>query len=1294
MVSNYSTLAPAPAVRLENEAACLTENRNYTSLYRQDYGGVHITFALNAGLTILIVLLFSFMRKGIGGYARLGVTMVRSGLPNIMTATANRISEAGQKIRHSRIVSQNVANSSYEVNGGGSEYNEKTSLPRSRLKGNARISVSNLRRSTIIPGVEDGDEFATLPISEVLDMGDIQLDADLIATTNNNNNSFDVIDRNGGSRRIANGDQVDGTSSNGLTITASTSNSSPNSGGKLINIGSDKTELEKRRVRILDEDERNLFSWIKLTLTLNISDFGHKVNQDCVQYLHFQRHVIGFMLLNTIICMLVLLPINVVGGNQFSNNTKSFGRLTLNNLEPDSNLLVVHSIYAFAMCIFILVIMDRFEKKYVHEDPSMQTTVLVKNFPIRRALFESGIKGKPHLLLSRLETYFTRVLKILPSNFQIYLTFDVSDLEKLVKRYYKYTECIDYVMRKNEKARLSKREQQLDAKEQVELNSLPRSKPEESRDIISFDDVMITVENQEVGADAEEVVGANGDEESPSPSEVVEKSYVMDSREFAARQNSSSKHLQPVSNYLSDDITTLGSDVITDADVKIDNHSQPRVHINCDEPSTSKANCTYNGRSSAQSPKIAIKKASMKIRESVHLNNLNLKFNKCCAGFLCPFCSETRNAFEYYTEKREEVVKKIVKLIQTRPFEQRTLPMFFLTLPSKKVADTICNFLPYEQTLHTHQWEVTMAPNVDDVIWENLSLSTVSKRVRWCIAQVLFVVLFFFISTPSIVIGFTNYLNEHTKWKDYLEKVPLMKVFVGPLIFVILAALLPFLVILISDVRGFSTKSRLNFYNYRRVYIFLFFMILVLPSIGLTNIVDLIREFFEGVNNLNYTCIFRPDNSAFFVNYIISAAMLGLMAELLRIADMLFYLILLILMKSKAERKYVKKQSILQFPYGYCYAFQLLAVCVVIVYSPICPIIAPFGLIYSLMRHYVDRYNLYFSFEPSKLNQNIHKSSTVILLSAGFLSLVLLFIYSLIKSDTDKKLKNLNSIILLILIILVVCYWTIKKFLYMVNSVSKGVIETSNLIKQASEENILAAGQGGSNAQAVPKYSATANNSTNQSLNNIAEDCTGNYQRTESEPIIDVVSRNDTAMSNNGSFLNTPMNKKAATFDTAEHDAERTFLNTPISLKKKPKKISKPSDFQLDPISELEKYLPPIYHLLKSPDVASKLKVSLRPKGKSWFSQGPDKSLTGSMKTGRKFEPVRSHRRSASDGGKLDASGKEKSSSKSKARKSKDELFGSQKRDTDNHAATSGSNNIIGDANNAEPQAITVDFAV
>ena len=51
-------------VVVSDDASCLTDNRNYTDIYRQDYGGVHLTFALNAALTILILIIFSFMRKG------------------------------------------------------------------------------------------------------------------------------------------------------------------------------------------------------------------------------------------------------------------------------------------------------------------------------------------------------------------------------------------------------------------------------------------------------------------------------------------------------------------------------------------------------------------------------------------------------------------------------------------------------------------------------------------------------------------------------------------------------------------------------------------------------------------------------------------------------------------------------------------------------------------------------------------------------------------------------------------------------------------------------------------------------------------------------------------------------------------------------------------------------------------------------------------------------------------------------------------------------------------------------
>ena len=73
-------------------------------------------------------------------------------------------------------------------------------------------------------------------------------------------------------------------------------------------------------------------------------------------------------------------------------------------------------------------------------------------------------------------------------------------------------------------------------------------------------------------------------------------------------------------------------------------------------------------------------------------------------------------------------------------------------------------------------------------------------------------------------------------------------------------------------------------------------------------------------------------------------------------------------------------------------------------------------------------------------------------------SLVILFIYSILNTESDTKLNNANSIFLLLLIIVVLSYWLIKKFLHMVNSVSKGVIETSNLIRQGSQDDILNAG--------------------------------------------------------------------------------------------------------------------------------------------------------------------------------------------------------------------------------------------
>lgn len=54
-------------------------------------------------------------------------------------------------------------------------------------------------------------------------------------------------------------------------------------------------------------------------------------------------------------------------------------------------------------------------------------------------------------------------------------------------------------------------------------------------------------------------------------------------------------------------------------------------------------------------------------------------------------------------------------------------------------------------------------------------------------------------------------------------------------------------------------------------------------------------------------CVFLPDQGAFFVNYVITAALVGSGMDLLRLPGLLLYIIRMVFARSAAERKYVKE---------------------------------------------------------------------------------------------------------------------------------------------------------------------------------------------------------------------------------------------------------------------------------------------------------------------------------------------------------------------------------------------------
>ena len=61
-------------------------------------------------------------------------------------------------------------------------------------------------------------------------------------------------------------------------------------------------------------------------------------------------------------------------------------------------------------------------------------------------------------------------------------------------------------------------------------------------------------------------------------------------------------------------------------------------------------------------------------------------------------------------------------------------------------------------------------------------------------------------------------------------------------------------------------------------------------------------------------------------------------------------------------------------------------------YAVICPIITPFGLFYLIMKHGVDRYNLYYAYKRSKISKQIHATAVnSVIVSLLIQQLVLLF---------------------------------------------------------------------------------------------------------------------------------------------------------------------------------------------------------------------------------------------------------------------------------------------------------------
>ncbi|XP_039994887.1 CSC1-like protein 2 isoform X2 [Xiphias gladius] len=416
----------------------------------------------------------------------------------------------------------------------------------------------------------------------------------------------------------------------------------------------------------------------------------------------------------------------------------------------------------------------------------------------------------------------------------------------------------------------------------------------------------------------------------------------------------------------------------------------------------------------------------------------------CCIIKGC----EQEEAVSYYTKLEGQLKEDYRK--EKEKVNRKPLGMAFVTFQNESITAIIlkdfnackcqgcqCRREPkssqFSAKLHTHNWTVSYAPDPQNVYWEHLSVGGFSWWIRCLIINCVLFLLLFFLTTPAIIISTMDKFNV-TKPVEYLNN-PIITQFFPTLLLWSFSALLPTIVYYSAFFEAHWTRSGENRTTMHKCYTFLIFMVLLLPSLGLSSLDVFFRWLFDkrflADAKVRFECVFLPDNGAFFVNYVIASAFIGNAMDLLRIPGLLMYMIRLCLARSAAERRNVKRHQAYEFQFGAAYAWMMCVFTVVMTYSITCPIIVPFGLMYMLLKHLADRYNMYYAYLPSKLDKKIHSGAVNQVVAAPILCLFWLLFFSTVRSGFSAATSMFTFIVLIITIIVCLSHVCFGHFKYL-----------------------------------------------------------------------------------------------------------------------------------------------------------------------------------------------------------------------------------------------------------------------
>ena len=157
----------------------------------------------------------------------------------------------------------------------------------------------------------------------------------------------------------------------------------------------------------------------------------------------------------------------------------------------------------------------------------------------------------------------------------------------------------------------------------------------------------------------------------------------------------------------------------------------------------------------------------------------------------------------------------------------------------------------------------------------------------------------------------------------------------------------------------------------------------------------------------------------------------------MRFSELFMYAMRLSFARSVAEIPSVRSANLYEFPFGYNYGWMILIFALTVAYGVVCPLITPFGLFYLIMKHGVDRYNLYYAYKRSKINKNIHATAVNMVIVSLLIQQLILLFFNLIRGrSSDKGILSARAIFSITMLSIFVLLFLAQVFFHIFKGIS------------------------------------------------------------------------------------------------------------------------------------------------------------------------------------------------------------------------------------------------------------------